>query len=108
MYHRESYSDRLLEKVEALTSRVQLVKARFAKQTASVKLEHYWELAQVRTLFAEFKWRLEQLGDGDDPHSKRDQEAIETTWNSLMHALDMLLAALPQGHRPQQSPSLPS
>lgn len=101
MYYTESHSDRLLQRVELLTSRVHLVKAHFAKQTVSVKLEHYWELAQVRTLFAEFKWRLEQLGDGDDPHAKRDQEAIETTWNSLMHALDALLAVRPQGYRPQ-------
>ena len=60
-----------------------------------MKLEHYWELADVRSRFAEFKWRVEQLEEDDDLRLKRDQEVIEVTWNDLMHAVDTLLAALP-------------
>jgi hypothetical protein len=37
-----------------------------AQQRASVKLEHYGELAYLRTRFAEFKWRIEQLEEDDD------------------------------------------
>jgi hypothetical protein len=60
-----------------------------------VKLEHYWELAHVRSRFAEFKWRVEQLEEDDDLQLNRDQEVIEATWNDLMHAVDTLLATLP-------------
>jgi hypothetical protein len=92
---KEDYLDRVSGEVEDLASRVALLKGRFAKQKVSVKLEHYWELAQLRSLFAEFKWRVEQLEEDDDLQLKRDQEVIEATWNDLMHAVDMLLAALP-------------
>lgn len=95
MYLKEGYSDRVMQKVEDLASRVHLLKGRLAKQTFSVKLEHYWELANVRSLFTEFKWRVEQLEEDDDLQSQRDQEAIEATWNDLMHAVNVLLAALP-------------
>jgi hypothetical protein len=60
-----------------------------------VKLEDYWELAHVRSRFAEFKWRVEQLEEDDDLQLNRDQEVIEATWNDLMHAVDTLLATLP-------------
>jgi hypothetical protein len=92
---KEDYLDRVSGEVEDLASRVALLKGRFAKQKVSVKLEHYWELAQLRSLFAEFKWRVEQLEEDDDLQLKRDQEVIEATCNDLMHAVDMLLAALP-------------
>ena len=95
MYLIDGYSDRVLGKVEALASRVHLLNGRFAKQKVSVKLEHYWELAHVRSRFAEFKWRVEQLEQDDHLQLKRDDEVIETTWNDLMHALDALLGALP-------------
>jgi hypothetical protein len=92
---KEVYLDRVLGEVEDLASRVALLKGRFAKQKVSVKLEHYWELAQLRSLFAEFKWRVQQLEEDDDLQLKRHQEVIEATWNELMHAVDMLLVALP-------------
>jgi len=60
-----------------------------------VKLEHYWELAQVRRTFAEFKWRVEQFENDDDLHFNRDYQRIEVTWNELMQAVDALLTALP-------------
>jgi hypothetical protein len=92
---KEVYSDQVLGEVEDLASRVALLKGRFAKQKVSVKLEHYWELAHLRSLFAEFKWRVEQLEEDDDLQLKRHQEVIEATWNELMHAVDTLLVALP-------------
>jgi hypothetical protein len=95
MYLKEGYSDGVLRKVEDLASRVRLLKGRFAKQTVNVKLEHYWELAHVRSRFAEFKWRVEQLEEDNDLESQRDQEVLDATWTDLVHALDALLAALP-------------
>jgi hypothetical protein len=92
---KEVYLDRVLGEVEDLASRVALLKGRFAKQKVSVKLEHYWELAHLRSLFAEFKWRIQQLEEDDDLQLKRHQEVIEATWNELMHAVDTLLVALP-------------
>ena len=92
---KEVYLDRVLGEVEDLASRVALLKGRFAKQKVSVKLEHYWELAHLRSLFAEFKWRVQRLEEDDDLQLKRHQEVIEATWNELMHAVDMLLVALP-------------
>jgi hypothetical protein len=94
MYLTQNYSERISGKVEDLYSRVHLLTDRLAKQKVSVKLEHYWELAHVRSSFAEFKWRVEQLEEDDDLQLKRDQEVIEATWNDLMHSVDMLLAAL--------------
>ena len=92
---KEAYLDRVLGEVEDLASKVALLKGRFAKQKVSVKLEHYWELAHLRSLFAEFKWRIQRLEEDDDLQLKRHQEVIEATWNELMHAVDMLLVALP-------------
>ena len=92
---KEAYLDRVLGEVEDLASKVALLKGRFAKQKVSVKLEHYWELAHLRSLFAEFKWRVQRLEEDDDLQLKRHQEVIEATWNELMHAVDMLLVALP-------------
>jgi len=92
---KEAYLDRVLGEVEDLASKVALLKGRFAKQKVSVKLEHYWELAHLRSLFAEFKWRVQRLEEDDDLQLKRHQEVIEATWNELMHTVDMLLVALP-------------
>jgi len=95
MYLTQNYSECILGKVEDLASRVHLLKDCLGKQKVSVKLEHYWELAQVRRTFAEFKWRVEQFENDDDLHFNRDYERIEVTWNELMHAVDALLSALP-------------
>ena len=89
-------SDRLLRKVEDRASRVHLLKTRLAEQTVSVKLEHYWELAHVRSRFAEFKWRVQQLAEDEDSQLQRDHEALDDTWTDLVNALDALLAALPE------------
>ena len=59
-----------------------------------MKLEHYWELAYIRSRFAEFKWRVEQLDEDDDLQLIRDQATIEASWNDLMQAINVLLAAL--------------
>lgn len=96
MQLQESYLDRVTGEVEDLAPRVALLKSRFAKQKVSVKLEHYWELAYVRSRFAEFKRRVEQLEEDDDLQLQRDQEAIEIAWKDLMHAMDMLLDAVPE------------
>jgi hypothetical protein len=94
MYHYSDYSSHILQKVEDLAFRVHLLKGRMAKQKVSVKLEHYWELEYVRSRFAEFKWRVEQLDGDDELQLTRDQAAIEGSWNDLMHAVNVLLAAL--------------
>lgn len=94
MQYREAYLDRVAEQVEDLGSQVHLLQNRFTKQKVSVKLEHYWDLANVHSLFAEFKWRIEQLEEDDDVQLKRDQQVIEETWNQLMRAVDSLLAVL--------------
>jgi len=95
MYLEEAYLDRIVEKVEDLASRVAVLKGRLNKQKVSVKLEHYWELADLRSRFAEFKWRIEQFAEDDKWQLERDQKAIEASWNDLMRAVDALLAALP-------------
>jgi hypothetical protein len=55
MYFNQDYSDRVLREVEDLASRVHLLKERMGKPNASVRREHYWELAHVRRSFAESK-----------------------------------------------------
>ena len=94
MYLNQDYLERISTKVEDLASRVHLLKEHMAKQTVSVKLEHYWELAYIRSRFAEFKWRVEQLDEDDDLQLIRDQATIEASWNDLMQAINVLLAAL--------------
>jgi hypothetical protein len=95
MQFREAYLERTVGEVEDLAARVALLKNRFAKQKVNVKLEHYWELEYVRTRFSEFKHRIQELEDADDPEIPRIQEAVETAWKDLIHAVDTLLAALP-------------
>jgi hypothetical protein len=94
MQLKESYLDRVATEVEDLASRVAQLKGRFAKQKASVKLDHYWELEYVRKRFAEFKRRVEELEDADDPELARLQENVDTAWNDVMRAVDTLMAAL--------------
>lgn len=95
MQLKEAYLDRVVGEVEELASRIALLKARFAEQKVSVKLEHYWELEYVRSRFAEFKRRLVELEEADDAHLVKVQEAMDAAWKDLLHAVETLLAALP-------------
>ncbi len=95
MQLKEAYLERAVGEVGDLSARVALLKTRFACQKVNVKLEHYWELEYVRTRFAEFKHRIEELEDADDREIARVQEAVEVAWKDLIHAVDTLLVALP-------------
>lgn len=95
MLLKEAYLDRVVGEVEELAARVALLKARFAKQKVSVKLEHYEELEYVRTRFAGFKRRVRDLEDADDLEMDGIQESVEVAWKDLLHAVETLLAALP-------------
>jgi hypothetical protein len=95
MQLKEAYLERAVGEVEDLSARVALLKNRFARQKVNVKLEHYWELEYVRTRFAEFKHRIQELEDADENEIARIQEAVEVAWKDLIHAVDTLLEALP-------------
>jgi len=95
MQPREAYLDRVTTEVEDLASRVVVLKGRFAKQKVSVKLDHDLELEFVRTLFTEFKRRIEALEYSDEPELPRLQENVDVAWKELMQAVDTLMAALP-------------
>jgi hypothetical protein len=94
MLGREAYLDRVTTEVEEVASRVALLKGRFAKQKVSVKLDHYWELDYVRTCFTEFKRRIQQLEDADDPELATIQENVDLAWKDLLQAVDTLMTAL--------------
>jgi len=94
MLAKEAYLDRVVGEVEDLSSRVALLKGRFANQKVSVKLRHYWELEYVRTRFAEFKRRVQDLEDADDAQLDTFQDAAEVAWKDVMQAVDTLLEAL--------------
>jgi len=94
MQPKEAYLDRVTTEVEDLAARVALLKGRFAKQKVSVKLDHYWELEFVRTRFAEFKRRVEELEDADDLELARLQENVDAAWNEVMRAVNTLMTAL--------------
>lgn len=94
MLAREAYLDRVTTEVEEVACRVAQLKGRFAKQKVSVKLDHYWELDYVRTRFAEFKRRIQQLEDADDPELAQLQNNVDLAWKELMVAVDKLMAAL--------------
>ena len=94
MQAREAYLDRVTTEVEEVASRVAQLKGRFAKQKVSVKLDHYWELDYVRTRFADFKQRIQQLEDADDPELARLQENVDVAWKELLQAVDSLMTAL--------------
>jgi hypothetical protein len=94
MLVKESCLDHVLTEVEDLAAQVALLKDRFAKQKVSVKLEHYWELEYVRTRFAEFKRRVQDLEDADDTELARVRDGVEVAWKDLSHAVETLLAAL--------------
>lgn len=95
MLRKEAYLDRVVGEVEELAARVALLKARFAKQKVSVRLEHYRELEYVRTRFAEFKRRVRDLEDADDLEMDGIRESVEVAWKDLLDAVETLLAALP-------------
>jgi len=95
MQLKEAYLDRVVGEVEDLAERVARLKARFAQQKVSVKLEHYWELEYVRTRLAEFKQRVRDLESADDAQVARFQEAVEVAFKDLVHAVDTLLEAIP-------------
>ncbi len=94
MQGREAYLDRVTTEVDEVASRVALLKGRFAKQKVSVKLDHYWELDYVRTRFTEFRRRIQQLEDADDPDLARIQENVDLAWKDLLQAVDTLMNAL--------------
>jgi hypothetical protein len=94
MLVKESCLDHVVSEVEDLAGRVAVLKDRFAKQKVNVKLEHYWELEYVRTRFAEFKRRVQELEDAEDLDLARTQESVEAAWKDLIHAVETLLAAL--------------
>jgi hypothetical protein len=94
MFVRESYLDHMVAEVDELASRVALLKERFAQQKVSVKLEHYWELEDVRTRFADFKRRAQELEDADDRDLARLQDGVDIAWNDLIRAVETLLTAL--------------
>lgn len=93
--YKEAALERVVGEVEDLATRVAELKSRFARQRVSVKLEHYWELEYVRTGFAEFKRRVQDLEFAEERELEKFQEAVEVAWKDLVHAVDMLLAALP-------------
>ena len=95
MQLKEAYLERAVGEVEDVAARVALLKTRFARQKVNVKLEHYWELEYVRTSFTRFKRAVQALEDAEDTEIDRTQQAVETTWKDLIHAVEMLLAALP-------------
>ena len=94
MLLKEACLDNVVTEVEDLAGRVAILKDRFAQQKVSVKLEHYWELEYVRTRFAEFKRRVQELEDADDAEIARVRDGVETAWKDLIHAVETLLAAL--------------
>ncbi|HXJ13029.1 MAG TPA: hypothetical protein VNH19_12220 [Candidatus Limnocylindrales bacterium] len=95
MQTREAYLERVTTEVDQLASRVAVMKGLFARQKVSVKLDHYWELEFVRTRFTEFKRRIEDLEDADEPELPRLQENVDASWNELMQAVDKLMTAIP-------------
>jgi len=94
MHLKEHYLDLVVNEVEDLTSRITLLKTSFAQQKASVKLEHYWELENVRSCFREFKFRVAELQDSDDLQIERSHVAVEVARNDLVQAVDALLDVL--------------
>jgi hypothetical protein len=95
MQPKDVYLERVLGEVEDLSFRVSELNRRFAQQKVSVKLEHYGELACLRTRFTEFKRCVADLEGCDEREPDRFQEAVEVAWKELLHALETLLAALP-------------
>jgi len=48
----------------------------------------------VRTRFAEFKRRVQDLEDADDAQLDTFQDAAELAWKDVMQAVDTLIEAL--------------
>jgi aspartokinase len=82
--------------VQELTVRVESLKTRLSRQNFHVVLEHYWELRSLRSRFAEFKWRVQQLEDDNEVQLKRDQAAIQIVWNDIKHTVESLTADFQQ------------
>lgn len=77
MQLKEAYLQRVVGEVEALTERVAVLKAQIAKQKVGVTLQHRWELEYLRNRFADFKRRVEELEEADEPNLEEARKACE-------------------------------
>jgi hypothetical protein len=88
----EAPLEQIFGEVQELTARLANLKNCFGNQFGTM-LEHYWELQHLRTRFAEFKWRVEQLEQDNEWELKHDQDAIQVVWDDLKHTMDTLETA---------------
>ncbi len=93
----EAQLGQVFGEVQELTVRVELLKTHLSKQNFKAELEHYWELRSLRSRFAEFKWRVQQLENDNEVQLKRDQAAIQVVWNDIKHTVESLTAAFSAG-----------
>lgn len=80
--------------MEEVASRVALLKGRLANQKVSVKLDHDRELDCVRTRFAEFKHRIQQLEGAADQHLARIQQYVDLAWEDLIQSVNTLIGVI--------------
>ena len=68
--HKQDRLQRVSGEVEDLANSVAELKARFARQTSSVKLHYYWELESLRNRFVRFKRCVEELEEAGEEQAQ--------------------------------------
>jgi hypothetical protein len=87
-----SYLDQVVVEIGEVSERILVLNDCFAGQRVSVKQAHYEELTRVRTRLAEFRLSVEALDK--DEVGEQDQQGVEFARESLMDAVETLLAVL--------------
>ncbi|HUI73753.1 MAG TPA: hypothetical protein VLX32_02350 [Candidatus Acidoferrum sp.] len=88
---KEAYLEDTLQEVEELAGRVNLLKSLLAKRSLSEKLEQHWDLESVRSRFAEYKRRVEELEEAPEEKIEISHDAAEHAWQDLRSSVDTLL-----------------
>jgi hypothetical protein len=91
MVAKEAYLENTLQEVEELAGRVDLLKSLLGKHTLGERLERHWDLEDVRSRFAEFKHRVEELEEAPEEKIETSHEAAELAWKDLRSSVDSLL-----------------
>ena len=91
---KEAYLERVVAEVEKLAVKVADLKTRLAQENGGMKLRYYWELDYLRSRFAEFKQRVEELEEADDKGAQGLYQSVEMVRRDLEHTIEGLLGEL--------------
>jgi hypothetical protein len=88
---REAYLENTLQEVEELAGRVSLLKSALARPNCGDKVKQNCNLETVRSRFAEFRRRVEELEEAPEETLESSHAAAEHAWQELKGEVESLL-----------------